>query len=99
MVKVNDNEKSLRVMSNNIPVNIPYHRYWHVCLRAVQNGYGTTLPAIYEWKRHQRGIGDIYIAGAHIEGINILRRRLTNLINFLVLRFVLNFSRKRCFRP
>ena len=66
-------------MSNNIPVNILIiGTGMYVCGRGT-NGYGTILPAIYEWKRQQRGIGDIYIAGAHIEGINILREKVNEL--------------------
>ena len=69
-------------MSNNIPINILIiGTGMYVCGRGT-NGYGTILPAIYEWKRQQRGIGDIYIAGAHIEGINILREKVNELNKF-----------------
>ncbi len=49
----------------------------YVCGRGT-NGYGTILPAIYEWARCGQ-LGDVYIAGTHIEGINEIKRRVQTL--------------------
>ncbi|HHT9106574.1 MAG TPA: Gfo/Idh/MocA family protein [Candidatus Wujingus californicus] len=50
----------------------------YVCGRGT-NGYGTLLPAIYEWKRRYGIIGDVYIAGSHFEGIKILKEKVSEL--------------------
>lgn len=50
----------------------------YVCGRGT-NGYGTILPAIYEWKKQYGTIGDIYIAGSHFEGIKILKEKVSEL--------------------
>ncbi len=49
----------------------------YVCGRGT-DGYGTILPAIYEWARCG-GLGDIYIAGTHIEGINTVKGKVEKL--------------------
>jgi predicted dehydrogenase len=49
----------------------------YVCGRGV-DGYGTVLPAIYEWARNGC-LGDIYIAGAHSDGINAVKRKVEDL--------------------
>jgi|SRR3989338_3228888 len=49
----------------------------YVCGRG-SDGYGTILPAIYEWKRKERE-GNIYIAGRNPEGIGIIRDKVKGL--------------------
>ena len=49
----------------------------YVCGRGT-DGYGTILPAIYEWARCGR-LGDVYIAGAHPEGIMAVREKIKEL--------------------
>ncbi len=49
----------------------------YVCGRGT-DGYGTILPAIYEWARCGQ-LGDIYIAGVHSEGIKTLKRKVGEL--------------------
>jgi len=45
----------------------------YVCGRGT-DGYGTILPAIYEWKKSGFG-GDIYIAGTRMAGIRAVREK------------------------
>lgn len=57
----------------------------YVCGRGT-DGYGTILPAIYEWKRSGLA-GDVYIAGTQPEGIRIVREKaeeLNKLLGFSV---------------
>ncbi len=49
----------------------------YVCGRGT-DGYGTIMPAIYEWARCGC-LGDIYIAGTHIEGINTVKGKIERL--------------------
>ncbi|MCP4268643.1 MAG: Gfo/Idh/MocA family oxidoreductase [Candidatus Brocadiaceae bacterium] len=49
----------------------------YVCGRGT-DGYGTILPAIYEWAR-SGSLGDIYVAGTHIEGINTVKGKFEKL--------------------
>lgn len=49
----------------------------YVCGRGT-SGYGTILPAIYEWKRSGLA-GDLYIAGTQPEGIRIIREKAEEL--------------------
>jgi len=49
----------------------------YVCGRGT-DGYGTILPAIYEWARYGC-LGDIYIAGVHSEGIKTVKRKVDEL--------------------
>ena len=49
----------------------------YVCGRGT-DGYGTILPAIYEWARCGC-LGDIYIAGKHIAGINTVKGKIEKL--------------------
>ncbi len=49
----------------------------YVCGRGTDE-YGTILPAIYEWVRGG-GLGDIYIAGAHSDGIKTVKRKVDEL--------------------
>jgi D-galacturonate reductase len=49
----------------------------YVCGRGT-DGHGTILPAIYEWARCG-SLGDIYIAGAHSDGIKTVKRRVDEL--------------------
>ncbi len=49
----------------------------YVCGRGT-DGYGTILPAIYEWKRQGRP-GDVYIAGSHAEGIKTVKGKVKEL--------------------
>lgn len=49
----------------------------YVCGRGT-DGYGTILPAIFEWARCG-SLGDIYIAGTHIEGINTVKGKVEKL--------------------
>jgi D-galacturonate reductase len=49
----------------------------YVCGRGT-DGYGTILPAIYEWARSGR-LGDVYIAGAHPNGIMAVRAKIKEL--------------------
>ena len=49
----------------------------YVCGRGT-NGFGTILPAIYEWKRLNK-CGDLYIAGTNINSINILKQKIKGL--------------------
>jgi len=50
----------------------------YVCGRGT-DGYGTILPAIYEWKREHRETGNIYIAGSHSDGIKVLKGKVNEL--------------------
>lgn len=49
----------------------------YVCGRG-DSGYGTILPAIYEWARCGC-MGELYIAGTHIEGINTVKGKVEKL--------------------
>ncbi len=49
----------------------------YVCGRGT-DGYGTILPAIYEWARCG-SLGDIYIAGTRSEGIKAVKRKVKKL--------------------
>jgi predicted dehydrogenase len=49
----------------------------YVCGRGT-DGYGTILPAIYEWARCGQ-LGDIYIAGAHPDGVIAVREKVKEL--------------------
>ncbi|MBI5195868.1 MAG: Gfo/Idh/MocA family oxidoreductase [Nitrospirae bacterium] len=49
----------------------------YVCGRGT-DGYGTILPAIYEWKKQGKA-GDVYIAGTNPKGINILKKKSVEL--------------------
>ena len=49
----------------------------YVCGRGT-DGYGTILPAIYEWARCGC-LGDIYIVGTHIDGINTVKGKVEKL--------------------
>jgi len=49
----------------------------YVCGRGT-DGYGTIMPAIYEWARCGY-LGDIYIAGTSIEGINTVKGKIEKL--------------------
>jgi predicted dehydrogenase len=49
----------------------------YVCGRGTE-GYGTILPAVYEWIRN-RVFEDIYIAGASPNGINIIKKKVEKL--------------------
>ena len=49
----------------------------YVCGRGTKE-FGTILPAIYEWKRNNL-LGDVYVAGVHKEGINVLKRKADEL--------------------
>ncbi len=49
----------------------------YMCGRGT-DGYGIILPAIYEWIRRGRH-GEIYIAGAHSEGIKSVRKKIEEL--------------------
>ena len=50
----------------------------YVCGRGT-DGYGTILPAIYEWKRKYQEKGDIYIAGSQSDGIKVLNGKINEL--------------------
>lgn len=45
----------------------------YVCGRGT-DGYGTILPAIYEWKKSGFG-GDVYIAGTRLDGIRAVKEK------------------------
>ncbi len=63
---------------NNNPLNIVViGTGMYVCGRGT-DGYGTILPAVYEWARCGC-MGDIYIVGTHIEGINTVKRKVEKL--------------------
>jgi len=49
----------------------------YVCGRGT-NGYGTILPAIYEWERLNKS-GNLYIAGTSQKGITILKQKIKGL--------------------
>jgi len=49
----------------------------YVCGRGT-DGYGTILPAIYEWARCGR-LGDIYIAGTNVKGITEVKGKVEKL--------------------
>ena len=49
----------------------------YVCGRGT-DGYGTILPAIYEWARCGN-LGDIYIAGTRSEGIKAVKKKVEKL--------------------
>ncbi len=49
----------------------------YVCGRGT-DGHGTILPAIYEWARCG-SLGEIYIAGAHSDGIKTVKRKVDEL--------------------
>ena len=62
----------------NLPLNILIiGTGMYVCGRGT-DGYGTILPAIYEWKG-QGGLGDVYIAGASPDGINNIKKKVEEL--------------------
>src|SRR3990167_6117055 len=65
-------------MSNNIPINILIiGTGMYVCGRGT-DGYGTILPAIYEWARCG-SLGDIYIAGTRSDGIKAVKKKVEKL--------------------
>jgi len=45
----------------------------YVCGRGTET-YGTVLPAIYAWKKKER-LGEVCIAGAHLDGIKEIKKR------------------------
>lgn len=49
----------------------------YVCGRGT-DGYGTILPAIYEWKR-RNAFGDVFIAGTNPEGIKVVKEKVAEL--------------------
>jgi predicted dehydrogenase len=49
----------------------------YVCGRG-SDGYGTIMPAIYEWARCEC-LGEIYIAGIHSEGIVAVKKKVNEL--------------------
>jgi predicted dehydrogenase len=49
----------------------------YVCGRGT-DGYGTVLPAIYEWKK-QNTVGDFFIAGTNPEGIKSVKKKVAEL--------------------
>ena len=62
----------------NLPLNILIiGTGMYVCGRGT-DGYGTILPAIYEWNRSFNQ-GDIYITGAHNNGVNALKNKVEEL--------------------
>jgi len=66
-----------RIMQN-FPLNIlVIGTGMYVCGRGT-NGYGTVLPAIYEWKKRST-IGDVFIAGTSPEGIKIVKEKVVEL--------------------
>lgn len=50
----------------------------YVCGRGT-DGYGTVLPAIYEWKQKLREIGNIYFVGTNSDGIKVLNGKVNEL--------------------
>lgn len=46
----------------------------YVCGKGT-DGYGTILPAVYEWKRREEISGSVYIAGTHLEGIETVKKK------------------------
>ena len=66
------------MIENKSPLNIlVIGTGMYVCGRGTKE-FGTILPAIYEWKRNNL-LGDVYVAGVHKEGINILKRKVAEL--------------------
>ena len=66
------------MIENKSPLNIlVIGTGMYVCGRGTKE-FGTILPAIYEWKRNNL-LGDVYVAGVHKEGINILKRKADEL--------------------
>jgi predicted dehydrogenase len=64
--------------SQNFPLNILIiGTGMYVCGRGT-DGYGTVLPAIYEWKR-QNALGDVSIAGTNPEGIKVVKEKVAEL--------------------
>jgi len=62
------------IIADNSPLNIlVIGTGMYVCGRGT-DGYGTILPAIYEWKK-SGFVGDIFIAGTQSEGIRIIREK------------------------
>ena len=52
----------------------------YVCGRGTP-GYGTILPAIFEWKRQNKNIGDIHCVSTSIESAQELSKKSNDLIN------------------
>jgi predicted dehydrogenase len=72
--------KDMNYKKNNFPINILIiGTGMYVCGRGV-DGYGTILPAIYEWKK-QQGLAEvnIYIAGVHHDGIETVKEKVQEL--------------------
>ena len=71
----------MKAVDNDLPMNIlVIGTGIYVCGRGT-DGYGTILPAIYEWARNEC-LGDVYIAGAHSEGIKTVKRKVDELNKF-----------------
>lgn len=49
----------------------------YVCGRGTE-GYGTIMPALYEWKRRNR-LGDVYLAGSTGGGVKAAKRKIREL--------------------
>lgn len=61
-------------MNKDIPINIfVIGTGMYVCGKGTE-GYGTILPAIYEWKRREK-LGSVYIAGTKSHSINTLSEK------------------------
>jgi len=70
-------------MKNTVTADVPINILiigtgMYVCGRGT-DGYGTILPAIYEWKRQRKISGNVYIAGAHFEGIETVKEKIKEL--------------------
>lgn len=66
-------------MKNTVTANVPINILiigtgMYVCGKGT-DGYGTILPAVYEWKRREEISGSVYIAGTHLEGIETVKKK------------------------
>ena len=52
----------------------------YVCGKGT-SGYGTVLPAIFEWKRHNKNIGDVHCVSTSVESAQELSKKADDLIN------------------
>ena len=52
----------------------------YVCGKGT-SGYGTVLPAIFEWKRHNKNIGDVHCVSTSVESAQELSKKAGDLID------------------
>lgn len=58
------------------------------------DGYGTIMPALYEWKRN-RNLGDVCLAGRSKKGIGLAKRKIKELENSINMKASIRYFPKK----